>query len=386
MKENNVDNTEEFRCISLCTGYAGIELGLQRVIPNLRTVAYVEVEAYAVANLVTKIEENKLDAAPIWTDIKTFDGEPFRDRVHLITGGYPCQPFSVAGQRKGIEDPRHLWPYIERIIKAVRPIWCFFENVSGHLTIGFPEVYRSLRNMGYKVEAGLFTAAEVGAPHKRERLFILAHSDTNREEFRRRFNCNKKRQFQEEIQNSKQQFGANNPSQELVNTEHNGCIAAQDRKRDKERSGSNETGQDTTSEPERPSGEQLADSEYVDAQGERPDDNSQGWQVEDGQAGLCDRTSWPARPGQEQYEWEEPRVVYSSSGRSTSDSKQGSTKKSDTRKQNESNKAGNGQVKSGMGRTVDGFRSRVDELRLLGNGVVPQTAELAFRTLLELFT
>ena len=176
----NVDNPKEFRCISLCSGYAGLELGLKRVIPALRTVCYVEVEAFACANLVAKIETGELDAAPIWTDIKTFNGRPFHQRVHIITAGYPCQPFSVAGKRQGTDDPRHLWPYIERIISAVRPIWCFFENVSGHLSIGFPEVYRSLRLMGYKVEARLFTAAECGAPHRRERLFIIAHANESR--------------------------------------------------------------------------------------------------------------------------------------------------------------------------------------------------------------
>ena len=160
---SNVDNTEELRCISLCSGYGGLDMGLKRAWPSVRTVAYVEIEAFAVANLVAKMEEDKLDAAPIWTNLKTFDGEPFRNRVHIITAGYPCQPFSVAGQRKGTDDPRHLWPYIARIVEAVEPVLCFFENVGGHLTMGFPEVYRSLRNMGYSVEAGLFTAAEVGS-------------------------------------------------------------------------------------------------------------------------------------------------------------------------------------------------------------------------------
>ena len=174
----SVDNTEEFRCISLCTGYAGIELGLQRVIPNLRTVAYVEIEAFAAANLVAKMEAGKLDAAPIWTDIKTFPAQGFRNRVHIVTAGYPCQPFSIAGKRKGTDDPRHLWPHIERIIEAVRPVWCFFENVPGHLSLGFPEVYRSLRNMGYAVEAGLFTAAEVGATIQGQRLYILAQANS----------------------------------------------------------------------------------------------------------------------------------------------------------------------------------------------------------------
>jgi len=184
-----VDNTEEFRLLSLCSGYAGLELGLRGVIPNLRTVAYVEVEAFAVANLVGKMEKGQLDAAPIWTDIKTFDARPFRGKVDIITGGYPCQGFSVAGKRLGTKDPRHLWPYIERIIEAVRPVWCFFENVPGHLTLGFPEVYRSLRNLGYSVEAGLFTAAGCGEGHIRERLYILAHTNTKRVETYRDDSC-----------------------------------------------------------------------------------------------------------------------------------------------------------------------------------------------------
>jgi len=172
-----VDNTSEQRIISLCTGYGGIELGLELARVNVRTVAYVEVEAFAAANLVAKIEEGKMAPAPVWTDVKTFPAQSFSGKVHGITGGYPCQPFSNAGQRKGTEDPRHLWPYIEQHIRTIRPVWCFFENVSGHLSLGFEEVLKSLRDMGYSVEAGLFTAAEVGANHIRERLFILAYTD-----------------------------------------------------------------------------------------------------------------------------------------------------------------------------------------------------------------
>ena len=171
-----MDFTEEQRIISFCTGYGGIEMGIKRVIPTIRTAVYVEIEAFAITNLVSKIEEGKLDAAPIYTNLKTFPSKKFRNRIHGIIGGYPCQPFSNAGQRKGTADPRHLWPYLEKHIRSIRPLWCFFENVGGHLTLGFDEVYKSLRNLGYKVEAGLFTAAEVGCPHKRERLFILAYA------------------------------------------------------------------------------------------------------------------------------------------------------------------------------------------------------------------
>ncbi len=179
----NVDNTQNI--ISFCTGYGGLELGIKRTGLDVRTIVYVEIEAYAVANLVAKIEQGQMDAAPIWTDIKTFDGKPFRNKVHGILAGYPCQPWSNAGKRAGTDDPRHLWPYIEEHIRTIRPVWCFFENVSGHLSLGFDEVFKSLRDLGYKVEAGLFTAAEVGQGHIRERLYILAYSNTKRLEAHR---------------------------------------------------------------------------------------------------------------------------------------------------------------------------------------------------------
>jgi site-specific DNA-cytosine methylase len=139
-------------------------------------VVAVEVEAYALANLVAKAEEGKLAIEALWPDLRTFPAERFSGCFDFILAGYPCQPFSHAGKRQGTDDPRHLWPHIARIIEAVRPVWGFFENVPGHLTLGFPEVYRSLRNLHYSVESILVTAAEVGAPHRRQRLFILAHS------------------------------------------------------------------------------------------------------------------------------------------------------------------------------------------------------------------
>ena len=130
-----MDSTET-TCISLCAGYGGIDLGLGSVIENLRTVAYVEIEAFAVANLVAKMEKGFLAPAPIWTDLKTFPGEDFYRKVDIITGGYPCQPFSAAGKRLGTEDPRHLWPYVRRIVNSVRPLRVFFENVEGHISLG----------------------------------------------------------------------------------------------------------------------------------------------------------------------------------------------------------------------------------------------------------
>ena len=96
------------RTISICSGYGGIELGLSAVVPGIRTVCYVENEASACEILGARIKDGLLDDAPIWTDLRTFDATAWRGRVHLITGGFPCQPHSVAGTRNGADDSREL--------------------------------------------------------------------------------------------------------------------------------------------------------------------------------------------------------------------------------------------------------------------------------------
>jgi len=170
-----MDSTEAVTHIGLCAGYGGIELGLGRVIRNLRTVALCEIEGFAIANLVAKMESGLMDPAPVWPDLKTFPWGAFRDRVDILTSGYPCQPFSAAGKRLGGEDPRHLWPFISSGIRILRPRVCFFENVEGHITQGLHYVLSDLGGLGYRTTWGLFSAAEVGAPHQRKRVFILAH-------------------------------------------------------------------------------------------------------------------------------------------------------------------------------------------------------------------
>ena len=160
--------------LSLCSGAGGIDLGLTIAIPGYRTVGHVERETFAAATLVARMEDAALDQRAVWDDVGTFDGRPWRGAVDIVTAGYPCQPFSVAGKRLGTEDPRHLWPHVARIIGECEPPFVFLENVAHHLRLGFPEVASGLVGMGYRLAAGLFTAAEVGAPHKRERLFILA--------------------------------------------------------------------------------------------------------------------------------------------------------------------------------------------------------------------
>lgn len=171
---------EELLGLSLCAGYGGLDLGLHIAERQYRTVGYVEREAHAAAALVARMEDEALGQALIWDDLKSFDGRPWRGRIHIVAAGYPCQPFSRAGKRRGADDPRHLWPHVARIVDEVRPEWAFFENVEGHIDLGLADVAGNLRELGYSPKAGLFTAREAGASHRRRRIFILAHADRER--------------------------------------------------------------------------------------------------------------------------------------------------------------------------------------------------------------
>lgn len=188
--KRNHDSGRPIAGLALCAGFAGLELGIDIAEPGHRTVCFVERETYPAATLVARMEDKALDNAPVWSDLKTFDGRPWRGKVDLITAGYPCQPFTFSGKRQGAADPRHLWPDVARIIREVEPEWVFCENVEGHLTLGFPEVAGELQEMGFRIKAGLFSAYEVGAGHQRRRLFFLAHAN-NCHERQQGGNCNR---------------------------------------------------------------------------------------------------------------------------------------------------------------------------------------------------
>ena len=145
--------------------------------PGYHTRAFVEWEAYPRAVLITAQRAGYFAPAPIWDDLRTFDARPFRGAFDVVLAGYPCQPFSSAGKRGGADDPRHLWPEVARVIRECAPEWVFLENVAGHVTLGLESVLRELWRTGYMHAAGLFSAAEVGAPDQRLRIFILAQTD-----------------------------------------------------------------------------------------------------------------------------------------------------------------------------------------------------------------
>jgi len=320
MKNENNDyiTQKQVNHLCLCTGYDGVGRGLKQVFPNLRSIAYVEIEAFAIANLVSKMEEGQMDEAPIFTDVKTFPYRKFRGCVDILSAGFPCQPFSSAGSRKGVEDPRHIYPYISEGIALCRPRYVLLENVEGIVSSKTADgesvllyVLRDLERRGYSCSWGTFSAAEVGAPHLRKRIFILAKLGDSKDSGREGGNLGQK---------EGQLRGAGSSATQLGNTKHDGSFT----------------------------GGYIKDE--------------QGGRHKEVEAMQFERPSYPSRYGEEQRDWEEPRVV--------------SYREVQTQPKL-------GGAVDGVACGIDPTANRVDRLRLLGNGVVPDTCALAVRTLFK---
>lgn len=393
----------DLRTISLCAGIGGLDLGFKRTFPNARTVVYVENEIPAASILAANIARGRLDDAPIWSDLKTFNTGNFRGRVDAILGGYPCQPFSVAGRRKGAEDPRHLWPYIRGSVETIQPRICVFENVRGHVRLGLSTVLGELRELGYRVRAGIFAASEVGAPHRRERVFIVAYrngygpgdgtrclgaesEETQGKEHGEERDQAQRERVRPELRDNGQRILVNSTSIAEREQDNETCTEPREDSRSMpggrraaladsvqsglqghagDGNGSNEPGRLATIENGSAREGGLLDDATCERESPRPKDRGSlqaGRQLLEGceSRGHADHASrWPSRPGEPQHEWEEPRTV--------------------DRKLNPR------WVSQLMGFPsdwcdVEGL-TREMKLRGLGNAVVPQQAEFAIREL-----
>lgn len=160
--------------LDLFSGIGGFSLGLERA--GMNTVAFCEIDPFA-----TKVLRKHWPNVPIYDDVRTIDNAKLTadgiNRIDVVTGGYPCQPFSLAGKRRGEEDHRHLWPSMLRIIKETRPTWVIGENVVGHITMGLESVCLDLEAAGYSVQPFIIPAASIGARHLRYRIWIVAHAE-----------------------------------------------------------------------------------------------------------------------------------------------------------------------------------------------------------------
>ena len=153
---------------SLFSGYGGIDVAVQVVFPAARPAWFVERDAAPAAILAHHWPDT-----PNFGDITAIDWGTVPP-VDILTGGYPCQPFSHAGRRKGEADERHLWPYVREAIRHLRPRYVFLENVAGHRSLGFDQVLGDMAKDGLHAWWTSLRASDIGAPHHRERLFILA--------------------------------------------------------------------------------------------------------------------------------------------------------------------------------------------------------------------
>ena len=154
--------------IDLFSGIGGFALACRWA--GIETIAFCEIEKYA-----QRVLRKNFPGIRIFEDVRQFPATEFREPF-LLTGGYPCQPFSQAGKRRGAEDDRHLWPSMFGIIRTSRPTWILAENVAGHVTLGLDEVLADLESEDYAVQPIIVPACAVDAPHRRDRVWILGNA------------------------------------------------------------------------------------------------------------------------------------------------------------------------------------------------------------------
>ena len=171
---------DQLRHLEVCAGVGGFVIGLQLALGDgVRTVGYIEREAFPAAVLLARMADESLERAPVFCGgLEDVDGRELRGEVDLITAGFPCQPYSVAGKRLGAADKRAIWPNIARLIAAVEPSAVLLENVSLN---AFREPWRDLRELGFELAPPVqIGAGHIGAPHRRLRYFALAYRDGGR--------------------------------------------------------------------------------------------------------------------------------------------------------------------------------------------------------------
>jgi DNA (cytosine-5)-methyltransferase 1 len=164
----------KLKILDLFSGIGGFSLGLEAT-GHFETAAFCEIDPYC-----KQVLKKHWPDVPIFDDIRQLKGTDI-GTIDIITGGYPCQPFSVAGKQKAEQDPRHLWPEYFRLIQELRPTWVIGENVSGHIKLGLDSVLEDLASEGYSTRTFSISASSIGANHKRERIWTVAYSNDSRD-------------------------------------------------------------------------------------------------------------------------------------------------------------------------------------------------------------
>lgn len=305
--------------LSLFSGIGGLDLAAEMA--GFQTVGQCEWADYP-----TKVLEKHWPDVPRWRDIRTLTGESFYDKtglrtVDVISGGFPCQPFSVAGKRRGKEDDRYLWPEMLRVISELRPAWVVGENVAGIVNMALDQVYADLENEGYAVQALIIPACAVDAPHRRDRCAIVA-------------NCNNRQRITEDKTVQAGRDAADNGSQNVADAESDGLQGG------------------------RPGGEQIGRAQPEKAQPER----------------RCDVLS-DTDNGCRTFRRDGELPAVEETGESRTDHGGGAQKYVSGQWW---------PAEPNVGRVAHGIPARVDRLKCLGNAVVPQQFYPVFQAIADI--
>ena len=334
------------------------------------TVAFCDWEPYC-----QEVLKKHWPGVPVYGDIKELTHEKLKadgiDKIDIITGGYPCQPFSVAGRQKAEEDPRHLWPEYFRLIKELRPTWVIGENVSGHLKLGLDTVLENLESEGYTTRTFSISASSIGANHQRERIWIIANSN-NAGDRTSEHEIDKDRKKTVEGRKEQSQLKSSRYSEDMENSGRSqwpwsfeqGEDANEIKKEDAdqfERSGS-------TSEPD------VANTKSVSSDGREhrkyTEERDRERQVRrEGSSEMADTND-------ERCQEQRGSIAATSEGESL-------RKKSQRRSSREI--ADWWSVEPSVGRVAHGLPKRVDRLKCLGNSVVPIIPYLIGKSILEIY-
>jgi DNA (cytosine-5)-methyltransferase 1 len=322
------------RHVDLCSGIGGFALGFEWAELS-SPVLFCDIEPWS-----RKILAKHWPDVPIAEDVKELANDPdgLVPDCDILTAGYPCQPFSVAGQRRGTEDDRHIWPYIFSIIKRKRPSWCVFENVYGHVSMGLDEVLSDLEGEGYAARPFIVPACAADAPHRRDRIWIIGRN--------------------------------------VGDTQHNGSPSTAIKRSSQEASDNKSEGQSEASQSARAS--QSRDSASMEGSA-RADNVADTSRLHSNGSGEYSQQGQRQKPQLGDSGGSNNVANGDSSGlqgrenaRGTSQSRAQRDKQSARRSQRPDGQ--NWLPEPAVGRVANGIPRRVDRLRGLGNAIVPQIA------------
>jgi DNA (cytosine-5)-methyltransferase 1 len=332
------------RHVDLCSGIGGFALGFEWAQLS-SPILFCDTDDWC-----RRVLRKHWSDVPIAEDVKELANDPTRlvPDCDILTAGYPCQPFSVAGKQRGAEDDRHIWPEIRTIVEAKRPTWCVFENVYGHIKLGLDEVLSDLEAIGYATRPFVVPACAVNAPHKRNRVWIIAHADSEGESGR----------AIDEGQRSGKLVG---------NAQHNGSPTTKINGSSDQASDDSAQRKEATRKPTRTGGRgDSSDVAYTDSDDGRHRSGTKSQErqarVEHGRGGERQLVGRPSE-----------NVAYTNG--TGSQGQWGQHRLPEDQREEQASWIRWWQFEPPVGRVADGIPRRVDRIRGLGNAIVPAIAQ-----------